>query len=129
MYNSDRLKRIDDETFSLRISKDKDFRILQLTDLHLGFGMISRKKDKLALEAHIPYSLVFRNHDCEMGSTCNREELADIYEKAKYSIFTKGKKELTGVGNFLINLVDDNGNILLSMVMLDSNMYGDGGWF
>mgnify|MGYP003401014249 CR=1 FL=1 len=51
MYNSDRLKRIDDETFSLRISKDKDFRILQLTDLHLGFGMISRKKDKLALEA------------------------------------------------------------------------------
>ena len=44
MYNSDRLKRIDDETFSLRISKDKDFRILQLTDLHLGFGMISRKR-------------------------------------------------------------------------------------
>ena len=129
MYNSDRLKRIDDETFSLRISKDKDFRILQLTDLHLGFGMISRKKNKLALEAHIPYSLVFGNHDCEMGSTCNREELADIYEKAKYSIFTKGRKELTGVGNFLINLVDDNGNILLPMVMLDSNMYGDGGWF
>lgn len=175
MYNSDRLKRIDNETFSLRISKDKDFRILQLTDLHLGFGMISRKKDKLALEAvtsiinrtkpdfivltgdsifpffpksgtlnnrkqagklikfmdefHIPYSLVFGNHDCEMGSTCNKEELADIYEKAKYSIFTKGRKELTGVGNFLINLVDDDGNILLPMVMLDSNMYGDGGWF
>ena len=64
-----------------------------------------------------------------MGSTCNREELAYIYEKAKYSIFTKGRKELTGIGNFLINLVDDNGNILLPMVMLDSDMYGDGGWF
>ena len=26
----------------------------------------------------IPYTLVFGNHDCEMGSTCNKEELAQI---------------------------------------------------
>ena len=76
----------------------------------------------------IPYTLVFGNHDCEMGSTCNKEELAQIYKKGKYCIFTEGRKELTGVGNFFINLTDSDGNALLPLVMLDSNMYGDG-WF
>lgn len=175
MYQSDRLKQTDNETFSLRIPNDKDFKILQLTDLHLGFGFLSGKKDKLALDAvrelvgrskpdmivltgdsifpflpktgtlnnrkqakklmaflddfEIPYTLTFGNHDCEMGSTCNKEELAELYKKGKYCIFTEGRKNLTGVGNFLINLTDDNKRVLLTLVMLDSNMYGDGGWF
>ena len=51
MYKSDNLKQTDNETFTFTIDKDKDFKILQLTDLHLGFGFISRKKDKLALNA------------------------------------------------------------------------------
>ena len=54
----------------------------------------------------IPYTLVFGNHDCEMGSTCNKEELAELYKQGKYCIFSEGRKELTGLGNFLINLVD-----------------------
>lgn len=33
------------------------------------------------------------------------------------------------MGNFLIELVDDSGKVLLPLVMLDSNMYGEGGWF
>lgn len=33
------------------------------------------------------------------------------------------------MGNFLIELVDEAGNVLLPLVMLDSNMYGEGGWF
>lgn len=175
MYQSDRLKQIDDETFTLRIPKDRDFRILQLTDLHLGFGFISRGRDKLALDAvrkiiekskpdmivltgdsifpflpktgtlnnrkqakklmafldgfEIPYTLVFGNHDCEMGSTCNKEELAELYKQGRYCIFTEGRKNLTGVGNFFIELVDDSGKVLLALVMLDSNMYGEDGWF
>ena len=51
MYQADRLTRPDKETFRLCIEKEKDFRILQLTDLHLGFGPLSRKKDALAMEA------------------------------------------------------------------------------
>ena len=51
MYCSDHFKQVDDETFTLRIPKDEDFRILQLTDLHLGFGPLSRRMDRLALEA------------------------------------------------------------------------------
>lgn len=175
MYCSDRCKQIDDETFTFRITKDKDFRILQLTDLHLGFGFLSGSKDRLALDAvrkmiersrpdlivltgdlifpffpkagtmnnrkqakklmafldgfQIPYTMVFGNHDCEMGSTCNREELAELYKQGRYCIFTEGRKNLTGVGNFLIELVDDSGKVLLPLVLLDSNMYGEGGWF
>ena len=51
MYKSDNLKQTDKETFTYTIDKNKDFKILQLTDLHLGFGFISRKKDNLALNA------------------------------------------------------------------------------
>ena len=51
MYCSGRCKQIDNETFMLRIPKDQDFRILQLTDLHLGFGFLSKSKDKLAQDA------------------------------------------------------------------------------
>ena len=51
MYNSHNFTKIDNETFNLHIDTDKDYKILQLTDLHLGFGILSGKKDKLALSA------------------------------------------------------------------------------
>lgn len=175
MYRSDQFKQADDETFTLSIPEDEDFRILQLTDLHLGFGPLSRGADRLALDAvrklieqskphlivftgdltfpflpkagtlnnrkqakklmefldrfEIPYTLVFGNHDCELFSTCGKEELAGLYKQGRYCIFTEGRKDLTGVGNFLIELVDGAGTVLLPLVMLDSNMYGEGGWF
>lgn len=82
----------------------------------------------------IPYTLVFGNHDCEMGSTCNKEQLAEIFTTGKYAVFTKGRYEhspqnpITGVGNFVVDLTDDQGKLLLPLILLDSNMYGDG-WF
>ena len=51
MYRSDKFKQVDDESFAISIPKDRDFRILQLTDLHLGFGLLSTRADKLALDA------------------------------------------------------------------------------
>lgn len=51
MYTSKNFQIRDEETFSLCIPTDRDYKILQLTDLHLGFGLFSGKKDKLALEA------------------------------------------------------------------------------
>lgn len=179
MYRSKDFEQRDEETFRLRIPQDRDYQILQLTDLHLGFGPLSHRKDHLALAAvteliertkpdlmvltgdsifpflpksgtlnnrkqakkllqfldgfQIPYTLVFGNHDCEMGSFCNKEELADIFSEGEYAIFSKGRYEkskepIAGVGNFILDLVDDEGRILLPLVLLDSNMYGDG-WF
>lgn len=179
MYTSPNFHIQDEETFTLRIPEDRDYKILQLTDLHLGFGFLSGKKDRLALSAvtelihrtqpdlivltgdsifpffpksgtmnngkqarkllafldsfQIPYTFVFGNHDCEMGSACNKEQLADIFATGKYAIFTKGRyehseKPIAGVGNFVLDLVDSKGNILQPLILLDSNMYGDG-WF
>ena len=139
MYTSQNFQIRDEETFSLCIPTDRDYKILQLTDLHLGFGMFSGKKDRLALAAvtelirrtgpdlivltgdsvfpffpksgtmnnrkqaqrllafldgfQIPYTFVFGNHDCEMGSTCDKEQLAEIFATGKYAVFTKGRYE------------------------------------
>ena len=175
MYTSDQFRQSDNETFELTINSDKDYKILQLTDLHLGFGIFSRKKDRLALQAvsriirktkpdliiftgdsifpffpkagtmnnerqakifikfmdrfRIPYAIVFGNHDSEMLSKCNKYKLADIYSSGKYSIFAKGREDIYGVGNYFINLSDSVGRLVLPLVLLDSNMYGEGGWF
>ena len=174
MFCGDGFRQKDEETFLLEIPENRDYKILQLTDLHLGFGLFSHKKDKMALDAvtkiinrtspdlivftgdiifpflpkagtmnnkkqaerfirfidrfKIPYTLVFCNHDCEMGAKCGREQLADIFTNGKYCIFSKGRKDIFGVGNFFINLTDKQENVLMPLVMLDSNMYGDG-WF
>ena len=180
MFCGDGFRQKDEETFLLEIPENRDYKILQLTDLHLGFGIFSHKKDKMALDAvtkiinrtspdlivftgdiifpflpkagtmnnkkqaerfirfidrfKIPYTLVFGNHDCEMGATCNKEQLAEIFATGKYAVFTKGRYEhspqnpIAGVGNFVLDLIDGEGRILLPLIHLDSNMYGDG-WF
>ena len=173
MYTADNFKKADEETFILKISPDRDFKILQLTDLHLGFGLFSKKRDQLALKAvstivkktkpdliaitgdsvfpffpkagtlnnkrqaqifirfmdqfRIPYAMVFGNHDCEMFSRYNKEQMAELFASGKYSIFTKGRPEIYGVGNYFLNLTDEQGRVLLPLVFLDSNMYGENG--
>lgn len=134
MYTSQNFQIRDEETFSLCIPTDRDYKILQLTDLHLGFGMFpgkgqtgagsgdgadppdgtgsdrpdrrfcfpvfpksgtmnNRKQAEKLLAFldgfQIPYTLVFGNHDCEMGSTCNKEQLAEIFTTGKYAVLPK----------------------------------------
>ena len=180
MFSSEQFRQDNEDTFSLEIPADRDYRILQLTDLHLGYGIFSGRKDRMAQDAvrtiikrarpdlivltgdsifpffpksgtmnnrreaerfikfmdgfEVPYTMVFGNHDCEMGSTCNKEQLAEIFATGKYAVFTKGRYEhspqtpIAGVGNFVLDLIDGEGRVLLPLIHLDSNMYGDG-WF
>lgn len=51
MYSADNFRQITADTFEMKMPKDRDFKILQLTDLHLGYGFLSRKKDKRAMAA------------------------------------------------------------------------------
>lgn len=173
MYQSDRIIQKSEDCFDLKI-ETSEFKILQLTDIHFGFSVFSRKKDEKAKgdiqklieithpdfiaitgdsifpylpksgtrdnirQAHkfieffdgfkIPYSLVFGNHDIEMGSKGSKDEIATIFESGKYSVFSKGRSELTGMGNYQVNLVNSAGNVFSSLIFLDSNMYRDG-WF
>lgn len=51
MFCGDGFRQKDEDTFLLEIPENRDYKILQLTDLHLGFGLFSHKKDKMALDA------------------------------------------------------------------------------
>lgn len=172
MYNQ--MKADSNGHFNLSFSGDSPFRILQLTDMHLGFGPLSKKTDREVMDAtkaliersspdlvvltgdmiypflpksgtldngkqmkrlisfmdsfKIPYTMVFGNHDVEMGSRNSKEDLADIIKDGTYSIFSEGDKALTGVGNFIINILGERDRHISSLLMLDSNMYGNG-WF
>lgn len=51
MYKNENFIRENESSFIMEIPKDKNFRILQLTDLHLGFGCLSKKADAKAIDA------------------------------------------------------------------------------
>ncbi|HOO22574.1 MAG TPA: metallophosphoesterase [Clostridia bacterium] len=148
--------------------KGKDFKILQLTDLHFGCGILCRKADKLAHNAvvtlvertkpdlivltgdniypipifsgsrnnlkqskyvadlfesfEIPWTTVFGNHDTEPFATHTREELCEFYASQKHCLMTRGDENISGVGNHIININGEDKTIM-SLVMLDSNMY------
>ncbi|WP_312372550.1 metallophosphoesterase [Lachnoclostridium sp.] len=174
MYSNENICIDDDNVFSLVMPTDRPLKILQLTDLHLGFGLISKKADTLAMNAvkvlvkktspdlivltgdsifpfipksgtrnnmkqaeklvaffdglKIPYAYLFGNHDIEMGSKGNKEQIADIICGGNYSIFSKGDANIFGVGNYLIKVLNFKKELVSALVMLDSNMYGNG-WF
>jgi len=70
----------------------------------------------------IPYAVVFGNHDSEGRAT--KEKLANILKGGEYSVFDYGPSNITGVGNYVIN-VKDGDNIAWSLFMIDSNEYLD----
>ncbi|MGH4124760.1 MAG: metallophosphoesterase [Clostridium sp.] len=173
MYNNSMFYKDKDNHFVLKIG-DRPYKILQLTDLHFGFGILSKKQDALGMAAvtklvketkpdlimltgdsifpyilksgtrnnirqakklvdfmdsfKIPYAFLFGNHDVEMGSKGNKNQISDIILEGKYSIFDKGDKNVTGVGNYIIKLLHNKEQLIMALVILDSNMYRDG-WF
>ena len=138
MFCGDGFRQKDEETFLLEIPENRDYKILQLTDLHLGFGLFSHKKDKMALDAvtkiinrtspdlivftgdiifpflpkagtmnnkkqaerfirfidrfKIPYTLVFGNHDCEMGANVVVSSLQIFLQMENIVSFQKEEK-------------------------------------
>ncbi|MDR1787517.1 MAG: metallophosphoesterase [Treponema sp.] len=72
-----------------------------------------------------PYALVMGNHDgAGFGDMLNdnREEVvARIFAAGKNSLFACGPVNVHGKGNYGINIVDENGDFVYSLIMLDSN--------
>lgn len=69
-----------------------------------------------------PWTFVFGNHDKE--GNADLPALADIFMKEKHCIFSKGPRNLNGIGNFAIN-VTEKGKIIHTMFFFDS---GDAGF-
>lgn len=80
-------------------------------------------------ERQIPWGHVFGNHDYET-SRCplNKEEQQKVYESFDYCVSKAGDEELFGVGNYVLPVLEHEGNkIAFNVWCLDSGDYGAGG--
>lgn len=153
------------------ITTDRDLKVLQLTDVHIGGGWTTKKMDIRAINAvasmviaekpdiviatgdisyPIPvqaatfnnqyastifatlmehlgvyWTVTFGNHDAEMYSIYNREEMADFYadKKWKNCLFLKGDENVDGFGNSVIKVKNSNGVMTQALITMDSNDY------
>ncbi|MCR5150196.1 MAG: metallophosphoesterase [Clostridiales bacterium] len=167
-----------DENGDFNFVTDREFHILQLTDIHIGAGFLSIRKDSMAINAvcamisaekpdlvvvtgdiaypiHVQagtinnkrsavmfaeameklgvyWCLTFGNHDTEDYSFYTREEIGEIYmnrELYPHCLLQSGPSDISGFGNYVINIKNSKGELIQSLFMLDSNMYTEKRFF
>ena len=84
---------------------------------------------------NVYWAPVFGNHDDEQDELLgiNKDYMARAFENAEHCLFNRGPQDITGVGNYVINLINDKQTqIVYSLILMDSNTYrtyGDiSGW-
>lgn len=165
---------LDPETGYWTFTCDREFKVLQLTDIHIGGGFLSIGKDNKALNAvydmvsytkpdlvivtgdmvfPVPFSsgsfnnltptklfaqlmeqmgiywaIAYGNHDTEVYSYYDRDEISDYYTNSgfKYCLFQRGPENVDGEGNYVINVKNGSGIITQSLFILDSHSYSKG---
>ena len=72
----------------------------------------------------IPYILVMGNHDgggfFDTKNINRKQIVADIFASGKYSLFNKGPINIGGIGNYCVDIIKENGEILFSIIVLDN---------
>lgn len=68
---------------------------------------------------NIPWAVTLGNHDSEYS--VDRQWHGNLYESAKNSLFEMGPSNVDGVGNYQLNIKNPDGNIIKSLIMLDSH--------
>ncbi len=162
---------VEDENGYWTFTTDKDFKVVHLTDIHIGAGWLCHGKDLKAINAvaamvtaekpdlviitgdiayPIPFqagtndnlaaaklfaslmeklgvywTVAFGNHDTEIYSKYNREEIAQFYENSgfKYCLFKSGPEDVDGYCNNIINIKNSKGEITQSIFTFDSHSY------
>jgi predicted phosphodiesterase len=103
-------------------SVQPDF-IVTLGDNTQGYlsDLTAKKLSKHIAEYNIPWTVVLGNHDSE--GRRGRPWFGNQYENAENSLFKYGPSNIHGVGNHTIYLEDENGDLIYSFIMMDSNTY------
>lgn len=70
---------------------------------------------------NIPWAFTFGNHDAE--GAIGKEELANYLLTLKNCVFEKGPADVDGSGYHYINVPNKEGKVVMSLLMMDSNMY------
>lgn len=150
---------------------DDEFRILQLTDIHIGGGALSIEKDHKAVSAvetlvkrvkpdlvivtgdvaypvpfqsgtlnnkrgaemlaetmeklGVYYAVILGNHDTEVYSYYNRDEIYDFYSKQPHCLVDNSDKT-TDDANYVINVKNTSGKIVQSLYIMDTHSYTKG---
>jgi 3',5'-cyclic AMP phosphodiesterase CpdA len=71
----------------------------------------------------IPYTFSLGNHDGEGGH--DDLGIAKIFTSGSYSIFDRGPGSIHGYSNSAVNLLNQSGRLIYSLIMVDSNRYRD----
>lgn len=82
--------------------------------------LMAKKLTKTLGELNTPWALVLGNHDSEGRK--GRAWYGNHYQTAKNSLFDYGPSNIHGVGNYPVLLKDEQGNIIYSFIMMDSNV-------
>jgi len=75
----------------------------------------------------IPYAPVFGNHDWGddyNSAVIGMNKSCDLYEKGKYSLFKRGPTNFRSLGNYVIN-IKENDKVIKSLYMMDLGYYDD----
>lgn len=162
---------IDKDCIVIKKTNDEPFKLLQLTDAHIGGGAFTKKDDSKSIDAlfktikqanpdmiiitgdllyaftlqslnadnistakavakfmeklQIPWTLTLGNHENELTSVANREELADYFasDELKYCMFYKNPKNyaLSGYGNNIICVEHQYGTLNQILYLFDSH--------
>lgn len=160
---------LDEETGYYTFTTDRQFKIMQLTDIHIGAGFLTVKNDKQAIKAvetmvreeqpdlvivtgdaffpvpqsgtlnnsnelkvfatmmnnlGVYWAYTFGNHEYQGFSYLSEEKLAEKLEGCSdYCLFQRGRKDVSGEGNYVINVKNSDGVITRSLICLDSHSY------
>lgn len=72
------------------------------------------------VERQLPFALVFGNHD--VGGSVSKEQQMLWYKSYPNCLATEGEN-MTGCGNYLLQLSDKNSNPIINLWFFDSNAY------
>jgi len=93
-----------------------------------SFSDVVVKKLVSQMESYgIPWGVTLGNHDSEGRG--DRTWQGNQYETAKFSVFEAGPSNIHGIGNYVVNIVDEHGAPVYALIMMDSNTtrkYEDG---
>ena len=106
-------------TIKNTVEKAKPDMIVLLGDNAFYYSRQCYKKlVEIMEEIGLPWAAVFGNHDCE--GNADLEALGDILSSGKHCLYRKGPRNLTGEGNFAVNITQ-NGEVVHTLFFFDSN--------
>lgn len=101
-------------------------------DLIMVTGDITSEHDNLTaikkfgtfIEAfNIPWAFTYGNHDAE--GEASKDEIDEYLLSLKNCVYERGDEKVDGHGNYYRNVTDKDGNVVMSLIMMDSNMYDE----